>query len=271
MRFPAVFILVATALPQVAGAQLVRGVVYVERDSARIEAALLELIDDEGVVRDSAVSDTAGRFMLLAQAPGEYRLRASHLAFATVARPIELVLGYELDVELRMAPSAIALEPLRVTARREVPLNYVGFYRRSRSGAGRFLTRDDIERRGALRTTDLLRMMPRISMNPVDPRFATRNAITMRMAGGGLCMPDVFVDGMISLTSEDIDMLLPQDLDGVEVYTSAAMTPVEFRRNTNCGAILFWLRKDNEGRVFTWTRLLIGVGAFLGLVLLSRS
>lgn len=269
MRFHVVLALVTTALPQLAHAQLVRGVVYVERDSARIETALLELIDEEGVVSDSAVSDTLGRFTLSSRSPGRYLLRASHLAFRSVARPIDLTLGYEVHVEMRMAPAAIALEPLVVTARREVPLNYVGFYRRSRSGAGRFLTRDDIERRQALRTTDLLRMMPRVSLTFLDARFAGRPAVTMRSPGGGLCTPDVFVDGMISLTAEDIDMLLPEDIDGVEVYTSSAMTPMEFRRGTNCGAILFWLRKDVEGRVFTWKRLLIGVGAFLGLVLIA--
>jgi outer membrane cobalamin receptor len=167
-----------------------------------------------------------------------------------------------------MAPHAIALDPLIVTSRREVPLQYVGFYRRSRSGMGRFVTREDIERRRPIRTTDMLQMMPRVSLTNLNGGFAGTQVVTMRGTGGGLCIPNVYVDGMPHMSAEDINTLQPDDIDGIEVYTSPAMTPAEYQRNTSCGAILFWLRKDVEGRAFTWKRLLVGVGAFLGLVLL---
>ncbi len=253
----------------VASAQIVRGVVEADGDATPIEAALVRIIDAGGVVRDSAVTDSLGRFLLTARRDGRYLIHVDHLAYTAIARPLELTLGYEVTIELRMAPNAIALEPLIVTSRREVPLQYVGFYSRSRSGMGRFLTREDIERRSPVRTTDLFQVMPRVALMSVGGRFA--QIVTMSRSGGGRCAPNVFIDGMPHMSAEDINTLQPEDIDGIEVYTSPALTPAEYQRGSDCGAILFWLRRDGGDRPFTWTRMLIGVGAFLGLVLLAGS
>lgn len=261
---------VILVLPAGMHGQLVRGVVHIDGSSAPIPAVRIELFDPDGELSDSTVADSLGRFTLSAREDGGYLIRASHVAFMSMARPLELTRGYEINVELRMAPNAIALEPLIVTSRREVPLQYVGFYRRSRSGMGRFITREDIERRRPVRTTDLFYVMPRVHLTQLGSMgYAGDQVVTMRSGPGELCMPAIFVDGMQSLTAQDVNMLLPDDIDGVEVYSSPALTPAEFQRNTNCGAILFWLRKDGGDRPFTWKRLFIGVGAFLGLVLIS--
>jgi hypothetical protein len=70
--------------------QLVRGVVQTDVDAVPIGAALVRLIDDEGALRDSAVTDTLGRFILSARREGRYMLQAQHLAYTAVARPLEL-------------------------------------------------------------------------------------------------------------------------------------------------------------------------------------
>jgi hypothetical protein len=270
MRLLAGLLLLVILVPTTGHAQLVRGAVRSEADSLAIGSALVRLLDEEGVTRDSTLTDSLGNFILSPRNEGRYVINASHVAFVAMARPIELERGYELTVVLTMATNAIALEPLIVTARRRVPLEYSGFYRRSRSGTGRFLTREDIERRSPVRTTDLFHVMPRVQLVSADPQFGGRQMVAMRSYGGGYCAPNVFIDGMLGMTAEDINMLLPEDIDGVEVYTSPAMTPIEYQRNSNCGAILFWLRKDARGNPFTWTRLFVGVGAFLGLLLLSQ-
>ncbi len=263
-------LLLVIVLPATAHAQLVRGAVRSESDSMAINAAMVRLIDHAGVTTDSTLTDSLGGFLLSPKEEGRYIINVSHLAFQAMARPIELERGYELTVVLTMAENAIALEPLIVTARRQVPLEYSGFYRRSRGGTGRFLTRSDIERRNPVRTSHLFYVMPRVQMVSADPQFAGRQMVAMRTTGGGYCAPNVFIDGMIGMTAEDIDTLLPEDIDGVEVYTTPAMTPIEYQRNTDCGAILFWLRKDARGSPFTWKRFFVGVGAFMGLLLLSQ-
>lgn len=270
MRLLAGLLLLVVMVPAAGHAQLVRGAVRSEGDSLAIASALVRLVDEQGVTSDSTLTDSLGGFVLSPREEGRYLINVSHLAYRSMARPIDLERGYELTVVLTMATNAIALEPLIVTARRRVPLEYSGFYRRSRMGTGRFLTRADIERRNPVRTTDLFHVMPRVQLISADPQFGARQMVAMRTYGGGYCAPNVFIDGMLGMTAEDINMLLPEDIDGVEVYTTPALTPIEYQRNSNCGAILFWLRKDPRGNPFTWTRLFIGVGAFLGLLLLSQ-
>ncbi|NLG62144.1 MAG: TonB-dependent receptor [Candidatus Cloacimonetes bacterium] len=270
MRLLAGLLLLVLVFPSGGHGQLVRGAVRSEGDSLAIASALVRLIDEDGVTSDSTVTDSLGGFILSPKNDGRYMIHVSHVGYLAMARPIDLERGYELTVVLTMATNAIALEPLVVTARRRVPLEYNGFYRRSRMGTGRFLTREDIERRNPIRTTDLFHVIPRVQLISADPRFGGRQMVAMRTYSGGYCAPNVYIDGMLGMTAEDINMLLPEDIDGVEIYTTPALTPIEYQRNSDCGAILFWLRKDARGSPFTWKRLFIGVGAFLGLLLLSQ-
>lgn len=256
--------------PGSAHGQIVRGVVYADSAEDPVAMATVALLDGDGVVRDSAVTDDTGRFVVSAQRAGAYTLRAAHIAYTTVARPIELSRGFEVRVELRMAPNAIALDPLIITSTRAVPLEMVGFMRRSRSGMGRFITRQDIERRRPVRMTDLLQAMPRISF-----RSGIRNmgppAVVMTAAGAGTCEPTIFINGALGMGPRDLDTILPSEIEGMEIYTSAAFTPLEYQRHTGCGAILLWLKNEDNGRIFTWTRLFLGVGLFAGLLLLGTS
>jgi hypothetical protein len=261
-------LLLMLLLPGSAHAQLVRGVVRADGETTAIEAASVALLDAEGVVRDSAVTDSAGRFVLSAGRAGQYALRAAHIAYTTVERPLELSQGFEVRVELRMAPHAIALEPLIITSRRAVPLEYVGFFRRSRSGMGRFLTRQDIERRQPIRMTDLFQTMPRIRFrNPV--RNVGPPTLVMSAGAGRDCEPTIFVNGSPGMGARDLDTILPSEIEGIEIYSSAAFTPPEYQRHTGCGAILLWLRTDREGGLFTWTRVFMGIALFAGLLLLG--
>lgn len=268
MRKMLLILLVLT--PGIAHGQVVRGVVHADSTSTPVATATVALLDRNGVVRDSAVTDGAGRFVVAAQRPGAYTLRAAHIGYATVARPIELSRGFEVRVELRMAPDAIALEPLVITSTRAIPLELVGFMRRSRLGMGRFITRQEIERRRPVNMTDLFQTMPRISF-----RSGIRNmgppAIVMSAAGAGTCEPTIFINGSPGMGARDLNTILPSEIEGIEVYTSAALTPIEYQRHTGCGAILLWLKNEDSGRVFTWTRLFLGVGIFAGLLLLGSS
>ena len=255
-------------LPADTNAQVVRGIVLADGDDAPIGAVTVALIDQDGVVRDSAVTDSTGGFLVSTARPGGYTLRAEHLAYETVARAIELSRGFEVRVELRMAANAIALEPLVITSTRELPLQSVGFYVRSRAGTGRFLTREDIERRRPIRTTDLFQTIPRLSFIS-GPGNMGPPVLVMSSPAGGACEPGIFINGSPGMGARDLDMIRPEDIEGIEVYTSVAFTPIEYQRRTGCGVILLWLREDDSKDVFTWLRVIIGLGIFAGLLIVG--
>jgi hypothetical protein len=107
------------------------------------------------------------------------------------------------------------------------------FERRLRGGFGRILTASDIEKRNALRVTDLFRTMAGVR---VVPSGSFGNTLLIRN-----CRPTVYLNGMRmdDEAASDIDMLAnPSELTAVELYTAAGR-PAEFWGN-DCGSVVLW-------------------------------
>lgn len=119
-----------------------------------------------------------------------------------------------------------------------------GFENRRRTGAGRYLTPEDIAKGGAFFTADILRTLPGIT---VDRDMNGFKQILMNNPFGK-CQPTIYVDGlrMPGLNGSDLDDLFtPNEIGGIEIY-SEANTPGEFRdytRDDVCGSIVIWRKR----------------------------
>jgi len=134
-----------------------------------------------------------------------------------------------------MQPLAVRLPEVVVEADR-IHLSFDrrlrDFQRRRAQGWGRFITRADIERRRPSRTSDLLRG---IAWLWVEPR-----RILLRWAGQE-CEATVWLNGS-PLFDSNIDVFVrPEEVAGIEVYREFGR-PVEFAPLGSCGAILIWTR-----------------------------
>lgn len=272
MRTPQILALGGILLaPTIAWSQTVQGVVVEDGTRSPIAGVLVELLDPGKQRVASTHTDSAGAFLLTSDQPGDFFVRASHLGYTTITSDtLALGPGERLGVEIRMAQTALPLEPLVVTARGRARTS--GFYDRVRSGFGRYITRADIERRGGTRVTDILRGMPGVSIVPAGPAgYAHGNLIAMRGGAAGRCTATVYVDGVQFRQGREgsvDDILHLEMLEGVEIYTTAAFAPSPFHSYNGCGVIAFWTRSDGVGK-WSWKKLLAGVGGFLLLVLLA--
>src|SRR5688500_609995 len=162
-----------------AHAQLVHGRVVDAGTMRPIETVSVELIDSAGERRARAVTDTAGAFRTIAPLPGLYRLRVSRIGYATLeTQPLSAGMGVGLELELKLSPAAVALEPVRVTARKAYATGRLQeYYERAvwtrRTGLGKVLTRDELERL----------QLPNVS------------AALVYMQPRAGCVPTYFVDG----------------------------------------------------------------------------
>jgi hypothetical protein len=248
-----------------AAAQVVRGVVLEETTHAPVAAAHVELVARDADDRVAALSDSTGAFVLAPRRAGVYTLHVRHLAFAPLYSDT-FTLGRDeaVDVEIRLAHHAIALEPLVVTAR--VSTRLAGFHERAgQGGCGRVIARDEAERWRGARASELLRSVPGVR---VTTSAAGRNSVTMRSLAG-VCSPTIYLDGMRMLQAEESgidEFITTAVLEGVEVYTSAASVPVALAGPDQCGVIAFWTR-DDAFRPFSWRRFAVGAGVFLLLLL----
>ena len=191
------------------------------------------------------------------------------------SEPVEVGPSEQVNVRIRMAVEAVALEPLIVTGRiSRASADVAAFYDRMdrgrRFGIGTFVSRQDLEERMALRPTDLFR--GRASVRTVRGRGGRGDAL--RMAGG--CAPAVFIDGshLNRFNPDDSldDYVAVHSIEGIEIYRGAGATVGRFHDPRGCGLILVWTRRglaEGEGKAFSWKRLGAGLAIIGALFLLK--
>ena len=241
-----------------AGAQTIIGKVLDDASGAAIKVVDVQLLDAQGTPRARAVTDTAGLFRLVAPVPGRYTIRASLIGYTTtVSHVLDLKQGLELNTEVRLNTQAIPHEPLRVVAERTYRVGRLGeYYQRAswtrKTGFGKVLMRDDLDRMRGASMTAILRTYP----------------------ARGRCAPTILLDGL-RVNPDEMSLLdsmaRPEDIEGIEFYRSGTEVPIEYANRAECGLVLIWSRQDAaNGRPFTWKRFFIAVGLAAGILAFSR-
>lgn len=226
-----------------AAAQVVNGQLL-ERGSDRPVAGASVELQVGGAAKARVLTDTLGIFTIPVEDAGRYRLSVQRTGYEPILSASFVVERQDTThVVLRLVAGTILLAPVRAIAEaRSLPPTLVAFYDRvEENRAGRFITRDRLEQRGAQRTSDLLRTMAGMRI------VSTRRGTALRTRGG--CEPMIFVDGMyVPLNGMSLDdMVQPQDLEGVEIYSGPSSLPPSFVRirAPSCGAVLFWTKIEN--------------------------
>ncbi len=101
-----------------ARAQSVRGELIDEATGRPIDAAFVILLDAQHVRRAGSLTDSSGRFVLRAPAPGRYTLRADRIGYRSTESPaLDLVADQILQFTMRVSVEPLRLEIERVNAR----------------------------------------------------------------------------------------------------------------------------------------------------------
>jgi hypothetical protein len=230
----------------VAAQVAISGRILEEGTNQPIANVQMGLIDAEGQVSASALTDSIGAFRLEAGGAGDYSISIQRLGFARVrTEPLTLAANEVLQVEITLDPEAVTVDGVRVVADRRVAPWLREVRRRTeknkRMGVGRVYLREDIQRINPHSVTELL--------NPV--------------IWGARCQPAVLLDGLETEAQYIVhngDML-----EAVEIYRGATQIPMEYYRYSTCGVALVWTRPDPpHARPFTWKRAIVG-GLILGI------
>jgi outer membrane receptor for Fe3+-dicitrate len=189
------------------------------------------------------LTDSAGRFTLNGLDARAYELVVRGIGFRAQVLPARLdsaeTLAYKVVME------RLPQDLLAVTVEAPIDSNRMrGFYARKRSqGAGRFVTRADIDGLQARRLSEILRRVPGVYI-----RAGSRGklqAMSDRPAFQGSCALRVFVEGVpFQHDAFGIDdWFVPEDIEGIEVYAGGASIPPQFGDVVDhCGAMVLWLR-----------------------------
>jgi hypothetical protein len=185
------------------------------------------------------LSDERGAFVLRRVPEGTRTLSARAVGFFPEDRAVDVFPEEGADsggVHLALASVRSVLDTIRVVGKRVRSVKVAAFEERRRMYPGTFIDSVTLERRNALRTSDLPAMAASMV---VVPHYVPGAGLTykLRVRGGGLCLPLVYLDGFpIQLVQDlrEIDMFLrPADVLALELYTGG-QAPAAIARPGQC-------------------------------------
>jgi hypothetical protein len=191
----------------------------------------------------AARADEHGAFRLGGLPAGTQSIEVRQIGYAPRRYAVDLSPNRESRVAATLEEHAVVLRGVEVTARKMSP-DIRGFEDRRRRGFGSFITRDDIERRGAISTTDLFRAIPGVQVMWDGMGYVVQMT---RSATAGSCPVQYYIDGAPFLSAgNDLDQIVnPHDIEGIEIYKSGAETPAQFQGagGSPCGTVVIWTRR----------------------------
>lgn len=243
---------------------VVRGIVVERGSRAPIEGVEVVL---KGLQEDRRLTDGEGSFVYAIVPQGTYLLRLSHIAYQAVEDTLVVPAESTMELDIRLVPTAIELDPIIVAAAYSTGGKMRAFYERRRTGQGAYIARADVEEQNPSFVTDMLRRVPGLRL---VPRSGSGLTLGYQVVMRGNCRPAIFIDGILATgggTTLD-EMFRPDDIEGIEIYRGP-QTPAAFLRN-QCGSILIWTRPGGgpEGRFPFWKMAIAGaVFAIIAMIL----
>lgn len=224
------------------GAQAPRSLVGLVRDSSGHGIPGAEVRARGNVV--VAITNDSGRFHVAQMPIGARGVFVRRLGFAPQRSPIQASASSSIDsvvvvlVAVAHPLAAVAVVDPHDSLSRKV---LAEFWDRRARGFGKFVTREEIERKGASRFVDVVRSVSSVSIM----NYLGRQEIRFR--GGAIgstrdCPPQYWMDG-IPLERGSAEEISPENVEAIELYASPATTPPQFNtRSTTCGTVVVWSR-----------------------------
>ena len=191
-----------------------------------------------------AFSDDSGRFQVALMPLGARGVSVRRLGFAPTRAPIITSSGAADTVHLTLRaivhelPEVTVQDQHEALSRKFLP----EFWARRARGFGKFVTRDEIQQKGASRFVDIVRSVSGVQIMT----HRGRQEIRFRGAGVGSmfrdCPPQYWLDG-IPLMSGSAEEFSPDNVEAIELYAGPATTPARFNtRSPTCGTVVVWSR-----------------------------
>ncbi len=205
------------------------------------------------------VSDPTGWVRLPGVRPGQVFVLVTRIGYRPAEFSLEVPASGGLEVDVELEPAPVAVQGVTAVGRSEVrSLAMGGFYRRKEAGNGSFLTRDDIEKTRAQRTSEIFRRVRGVRVVPAGRgqfklqtvRYGmslsqvgvSRASGARERATTGVCEMLVYLDG-VQVQLNGIDDIRMDQLEAIEVYRGAGEIPPEYRiTNASCGVVVLWTR-----------------------------
>lgn len=223
------------------GNTTVSGTVVLQGSSTNA-GSRVELVGTDAV----AMTNERGEFTMTNLPSGSHVLLARHLGYGAATTPVDLNSREPQKVTITLPKYVAVMDPVLVTARRNVALDRVGFSQRRRSaGSGYFLGPDQLLKMNANRLTDILRRVPGLTVSSNGFDEVVMSSRGSSSIGGGADCVQFYVDDApwLALEPGDINTFVNgNEVVAVEVYQGPGVPAQYVRGMDACITIVLWTR-----------------------------
>jgi hypothetical protein len=226
-------------------------------DGLVTDTALAPMRDAEiGILRTPVKIATGaqGRFRITDVQMGTYILTVRRFGYRPTATVISPNGGDTLRLSYVLTPlGAGRLDTVRVTER-QMSRNLMEFERRRQLGVGKFLSSAELEKRGSVDVSTVLRGFSTLAVVRDDATGVTSlqsrrdqgNQLTA--TGAGACPVQVVVDNIMMPSQFDVELLpRPKEIAGIEVYGGPSGVPSQFAgADRRCGMVIIWTKDGSR-------------------------
>jgi hypothetical protein len=181
-----------------------------------------------------------GQFAMQTLPAGSYTLEARAIGYLPKRAVVDIPDGSEGVADIAMDVFVPTIDTVRVRADRNARDPFAEFDKRKRQGFGYFIDDAQLNRRNPMYMSDAVRTIPGISITPQD--LGGDKVLMRGMAGSGSCIPAIFLNGLRAASDTGIldEIVNPQDVRAIEVYSRTGSTPAQFTSSNGCGSIVIW-------------------------------
>ncbi len=226
-------------------------------DGLVTDSSMVPMRDAEiGILRTPVKIATSpqGRFRITDVQTGTYILTVRRFGYRPVASVISVNGGDTLRLSYALSSLSVSrLDTVRVTER-QMSRNLMEFERRRQLGLGKYLTASDLEKRGSVDVSTVLRGFSTLNVTRDDATGITSlqsrrdqgNLLTG--SGAGACPVQVIVDNIVMPSQVDVELLpRPKEIAGLEVYGGPSGVPSQFAgMDRRCGMVLIWTKDGSR-------------------------
>lgn len=211
-------------------------------------------------------TDARGRFRIDPAPRGPHWVAVRRIGYKPERRALTLEKGESQTLTLTLTALPVTLPEIQVTEMSGMKVRRLNdFFRRSRTGfGGRFITRDDIERRRPYALSQLLRSyLPFAALTPAEypsnfyldlqgSAFGGASGFQSQAFGRGYrtrCPPAISFNGAMPGFLWYVDDLPVSEVEAVEIYRPGwAEMPIEYTAGLTgaqarrCGLVIVWQR-----------------------------
>ena len=210
----------------------------VNRNGAPVAGARVSLMGTSA----ATLTRSNGDFVLDSLPAGTQALVVRQIGYRPTELAVDISSRTPFRVRVQLGAFVPELSPVEVVSRRDDGLQKVGYLDRKRNSAGGyFLGPEQLEKRNAMKFSDILRTTPGIRISESNGQATITST---RSSQGNGCVT-MYVDGAQwqQIQPGDLDSFVqPSEVAAIEVYSGAAV-PAQFASpGQSCAAVVVWTK-----------------------------